>query len=132
MGDRDSREDGLSDLIGVEYLELGSERARGRIAVGDEIRQPHGVVHGGAFAVLAESICSRATSEAVGADGMLAFGQANQATFIRPIAEGHVNAEATVRHRGRTTWVWDCELTDDEGRLCALVRMTIAVRPRPG
>lgn len=131
MGDRGRGGDGLSELIGVEYLELGAERARGRIAVRDGIRQPHGVVHGGAFAVLAESICSRATYEAVSDDGMAAFGQANQATFIRPIADGHVNAEATARHRGRTTWVWDCELTDDEGRLCALVRMTIAVRPRP-
>jgi 1,4-dihydroxy-2-naphthoyl-CoA hydrolase len=41
-----------------------------------------------------------------------------------------VNALARTRQRGRTTWVWDCELTDDEGRVCALVRMTVAVRPR--
>jgi 1,4-dihydroxy-2-naphthoyl-CoA hydrolase len=123
--------DGLSELIGVEYLELGPERARGRIEVTDGVRQPHGIVHGGALAALAESICSRATNEAVSGDGMVAMGQANQATFIRPIAAGHVNAEAATRHRGRTTWVWDCELADDEGRLCALVRMTIAVRPRP-
>jgi 1,4-dihydroxy-2-naphthoyl-CoA hydrolase len=124
--------DGLSELIGVEYLELGAERARGRFAVTDGVRQPHGIVHGGALAALAESICSRATYDAVSADGMVAMGQANQATFIRPIADGHVNATATSRHRGRTTWIWDCELSDDDGRLCALVRMTIAVRPRPG
>jgi 1,4-dihydroxy-2-naphthoyl-CoA hydrolase len=122
---------GLSELIGVEYLELGPERARGRIAVTDAVRQPYGMVHGGALAALAESICSMATNEAVNADGMAAMGQANAATFIRPIVAGHVNADAVTRHRGRTTWVWDCELADDEGRLCALVRMTIAVRPRP-
>ena len=98
----------------------------------DGVRQPHGLVHGGAIAALAESICSRATYDAVSADGMVAMGQANQATFIRPIADGHVNATATSRHRGRTTWIWDCEISDDDGRLCALVRMTIAVRPRPG
>jgi len=57
--------------------------------------------------------------------------QSNQASFLRPVSSGHVEVEAKVRHRGRTTWVWDCELTDDQGRLCALVRMTIAVRPRP-
>ena len=132
MTDPSPGPDGLSELIGVEYLELGSERARGRFAVTDAVRQPHGPVHGGAIAALAESICSRATYDAVSADGMVAVGQANQATFIRPIADGHVNATATSRHRGRTTWIWDCELTDDDGRLCALVRMTIAVRPRPG
>ena len=60
------------------------------------------------------------------------MGQSNSATFMRPITEGHVNAVARTRHRGRTTWVWDVEITDDEERLCALVRMTVAVRPVPG
>jgi 1,4-dihydroxy-2-naphthoyl-CoA hydrolase len=55
---------------------------------------------------------------------------ANSTTFLRPISKGHVNALARARQRGRTTWVWDVELTDDEDRPCALVRMTIAVRPR--
>jgi 1,4-dihydroxy-2-naphthoyl-CoA hydrolase len=123
--------DGLGSLIGLEALETGPERASARVAVTDRIRQPYGIVHGGAYAVIAESICSRATAEAVAAEGMLAMGQANQATFMRPIADGHVHAQANVRHRGRTTWVWDCELRDDAGKLCALVRMIIAVRPRP-
>jgi 1,4-dihydroxy-2-naphthoyl-CoA hydrolase len=124
--------DGLGGVIGLEHLESGQERVRARVEVTDSIRQPYGIVHGGVYAVIAESICSRATAVAVFADVMVAMGQANQATFIRPISDGHINAEATVRHSGRTTWIWDCEVTDDDGRLCALVRMTIAVRPRPG
>jgi 1,4-dihydroxy-2-naphthoyl-CoA hydrolase len=123
--------DGLGALIGLEHLEAGPERARARVEVTDAVRQPYGIVHGGAYAVIAESVCSRATHAAVIADGLAAMAQANQATCIRPISSGHINAEATVRHRGRTTWVWDCELSDDEGRLCALVRMTIAVRKQP-
>jgi uncharacterized protein (TIGR00369 family) len=129
MSDRGGEGDGLSRAIGIEYLELGAERARARIEVTDIVRQPFGIVHGGAIAALAESLCSRATHEQVAGEGMAAMGQSNNATFLRPISAGHVNAEATVRHSGRTTWVWDCELSDDEGRLCALVRMTIAVRP---
>ena len=62
---------------------------------------------------------------------MAAFGQSNEASFLRPISAGTVHAEARPRHRGRTTWVWDTEITDDDGRLCSLVRMTIAVRPMP-
>jgi 1,4-dihydroxy-2-naphthoyl-CoA hydrolase len=124
--------DGLGELIGIEHLDAGADRVTARVAVTDRVRQPYGIVHGGAYAVIAESICSRATHEAVAADGMMAMGQANQATFLRPIVAGHINAEATVRHRGRTTWIWDCELSDDDGRLCALVRMTVAVRHRPG
>ena len=70
------------------------------------------------------------TYDAVRENDEVALGMANNTTFLRPIAEGHVNALARVRQRGRTTWVWDVELSDDEGRVCALVRMTIAVRPR--
>jgi 1,4-dihydroxy-2-naphthoyl-CoA hydrolase len=121
--------DGLGDLIGLEYLEASPEQVRARLEVTDGVRQPVGLVHGGVFASMAESMCSAATWLAVKDDGMAAMGQSNSATFIRPITEGHVNATARPRHRGRTTWVWDVEITDDDDRLCALVRMTVAVRP---
>jgi len=121
--------DGLGELIGIEYQDSGAEEIRARVEVTDNVRQPTGLVHGGVYAALAESICSGATWQAVRGDGMAAMGQANSATFLRPITEGHVNAVARPRHRGRTTWVWDVEISDDEGRICALVRMTVAVRP---
>ena len=57
------------------------------------------------------------------------MGQEITASLMRPITAGHVNGTATVRKRGRSAWVWDVEITDDDGNLCALVRATIAVRP---
>jgi uncharacterized protein (TIGR00369 family) len=124
-------QDGLAELIGIERLDSGGEEVRAQVPVSDRIRQVHGIVHGGAYAVIAESICSRATADAVSGEGMIAVGQSNQASFLRPISAGSIHAQASVRHRGRTAWIWDCELSDDEGRICALVRLTIAVRPRP-
>lgn len=115
--------------IGTEWLVLGGEEARARIAVRDHHQQPFGLVHGGVFATLAESLCSVATYAAVGGEGVAVIGQSNQTTFLYPIREGHVNAVARPRHRGRTTWVWDVDITDDDERVCAVVRMTIAVRP---
>jgi 1,4-dihydroxy-2-naphthoyl-CoA hydrolase len=126
----DSGRDALGELIGLEVLEMGDGRVRARVPVSDRIRQPDGLVHGGVHPVIAESICSAATRRAVEPEGLAAFGQSNSAAFLRPITDGHVNATATVRHSGRTTWIWDVELTDDEDRLCAIVRMTVAVRPR--
>ena len=123
--------DGLGDLIGLEYLEAGPKEVRARLEVTDKVRQPVGLVHGGVFASMAESMCSAATWLGVKDEGMAAMGQSNNATFMRPITQGHVNAVARPRHRGRTTWVWDVEITDDDERLCALVRMTVAVRPVP-
>ena len=118
-------------LYGLELLEHSPEEVRAQVRVRDAIKQPMGLVHGGVFASIAESMTSMATAIAVHADGMSAQGLSNQTSFLRPIVEGTVHAVARRRHRGRTTWVWEVEITDDGGRLCALVRMTIAVRPLP-
>ena len=67
----------------------------------------------------------------VHADGNTAMGLSNQTSFLRPVTRGSINAVARARHRGRTTWVWEVELSDDDDRLCALTRVTVAVRARP-
>ena len=125
-----SGRDAFAELIGVEFGAISEREASARLPVTPEVLQPYGTVHGGVLAALGETVASRATHEAVRGRDMIAVGQSNQTTFIRPITSGHVNAHALARHTGRTTWVWDVELSDDEGRLCALARMTVAVRPR--
>jgi 1,4-dihydroxy-2-naphthoyl-CoA hydrolase len=119
----------FDSLVGTEWLDDDPERARARVPVRDDLRQPVGLLHGGVMSTLVESVCSRATALAVLGDGMAAMGQAISVSFIRPITEGHAEVEARARHRGRTTWVWDAEVHDSDGRLCALAQMTIAVRP---
>jgi 1,4-dihydroxy-2-naphthoyl-CoA hydrolase len=121
----------LDSVLGFEALEVGPEVARSRAEVADQHKQPFGLVHGGVFAAMAESIASQATYAAVAGDGNIAVGMSNNTNFMRPILSGSVHAEARRRHAGATTWVWDVDMTDDEGRLCALSRVTIAVRPAP-
>jgi 1,4-dihydroxy-2-naphthoyl-CoA hydrolase len=116
-------------LVGTEWLDDDPEHARVRVEMRDELRQPVGLMHGGVMSTLIESVCSRATALAVLGDGMMAMGQSIGVSFIRPITEGSAEVEAKARHRGRTTWVWDAEVKDAQGRLCALAQMTIAVRP---
>jgi 1,4-dihydroxy-2-naphthoyl-CoA hydrolase len=122
----------FDDLYGLEILETSDELVRAQVRVRDEIKQPWGLVHGGVFASIAESIASMATGIAVWQHGSTAVGLSNQTSFLRPITEGTIHASARRRHAGRTTWVWEVDITDDDDRLCALVRMTIAVRPRTG
>jgi uncharacterized protein (TIGR00369 family) len=119
---------GFDALYGLEILSVGEEEATARVRVHDEILQPAGLVHGGVFASIAESLTSTATWMAVSQDGRGAQGLSNQTSFLRPIVEGTIHATARRRHKGRTTWVWEVDITDDEGRVCALVRMTVAVR----
>jgi 1,4-dihydroxy-2-naphthoyl-CoA hydrolase len=115
-------------LYGLEILEAGDELVRAQVRVRDEVRQPMGLVHGGVYASIAESLASLATGEGVVPEGLVPQGLSNSTNFLRPILEGTIYATALRRHRGRTTWIWDVEISDDEGRLCAVTRMTIAVR----
>ena len=121
----------MAEALGFELLELGEERARGRFPVHERVQQPMGIVHGGAYAALGETIVSAATYLAVTGEGQIAVGQSNHTSFLRPISEGFVHAEAKRRHRGRTSWVWEIDFKDDQGRLCAITRVTMAVRPAP-
>ena len=122
---------GFDALYGLEILSLGEEEATAQVTVTDDIKQPAGLVHGGVYASIAEALASFATWKEVSQDGRSAQGLSNQTSFLRPILEGTIHATARRRHRGRTTWVWEVDITDDEGRLCALVRMTVAVRELP-
>jgi 1,4-dihydroxy-2-naphthoyl-CoA hydrolase len=122
---------GFDGLYGLEILELGDELVRAEVLVRDELKQPAGLVHGGVYASIAESLASFGTGVAMFPQGMAVMGLSNQSNFLRPITDGVIHAIARRRHRGRTTWIWDVEIHDDSGRLCVLTRMTIAVRERP-
>lgn len=101
---------------------------RGRVVVRDELKQPYGLVHGGVYAAIAESLASMGTAMVVARNGQRAMGLSNQTSFLRPVTEGVIDAVATRKHAGRTTWVWEVEMTDQQNRLCVLSRMTVAVR----
>lgn len=115
-------------LYGLAISHMSDTEVRASVEVTNSVRQPMGLVHGGVYASMAESMASAGTFNAVCGDGKIAVGLSNQTSFLRPILSGTVHAVARRRHAGRTTWLWEVDITDDEDRLCAVVRMTIAVR----
>ena len=121
----------LDGALGFELLEASEDRVTGRFDVIDAVRQPMGIVHGGAYAAMAETMASATTYMHVHGDGNIAVGQSNQTSFLRPVTEGTVHGDGRRRHRGRTSWIWEIDFTDDAGRLCAISRVTMAVRPAP-
>jgi 1,4-dihydroxy-2-naphthoyl-CoA hydrolase len=103
-------------LIDLEIDSATDTEVRARVPVTDACKQPLGLVHGGVFAVIAEQMT---------VDRGRAI--ANQMSFLRPVTAGVIHAVARRRHRGRTTAVWDVDIADESGRLCAVVRVTVAV-----
>jgi uncharacterized protein (TIGR00369 family) len=106
------------------------DRCSGHLPFRPQVCQPLGMIHGGVYAAIAETLASTGTARGVFDSGGAALGMANNTSFLRPITEGSVHGSAVAIHRGRTSWVWDVEMRDDQGRLCATSRVTIAVRPR--
>ena len=104
---------GFDRLYGLELVSFSDTEVRARVAVRDELKQPAGLIHGGVYASIAESMTSLATAIAVLEQGEMAMGQSNVTNFLRPITAGTVHAQATRVHRGRTTWVWDVRFSDD-------------------
>lgn len=121
-------EHGFDATLGIQYTEHDDRHIAAKVPVRTDLLQPYGLVHGGVLASVAESLASVGTAFAVASDGKIAVGEHNDTTFLRPICEGVIHAMAFPRHRGATRWVWDVELSDDAGRLCAVTRMTVAVR----
>jgi 1,4-dihydroxy-2-naphthoyl-CoA hydrolase len=116
-------------FYGLEIEDDGTRDGvvRGRVAIGDQLRQQFGQLHGGVISAVAESLASGGTWVGVN-PGQLVMGLSNQTNFLRPLTEGHLHATAVARHKGANRWIWDVESRDDEGRLCAISIVNIAVR----
>lgn len=119
----------LHQWIGLEYLELAADRVVARIPVAPNT-QPYGMLHGGATGALCESVASYGTALAVGMDRIVTGIELN-VNHLRAVREGHVTATGVPLHVGRTTAVWDMRVHDDEGRLVAVSRLTVAIRESP-
>ncbi|MBV8954420.1 MAG: PaaI family thioesterase [Solirubrobacterales bacterium] len=116
-------------FLGLRWIELSVDSALVQFEVRDELKQPLGLLHGGIYAAVAETVASVATVRAVWRDGLTGSGLSNSASFLRPVTGGTIEVAARLRHSDEREWFWGHEFRDAQGRLCALVDVVIAVRP---
>ncbi|MEV4469359.1 hotdog fold thioesterase [Nonomuraea sp. NPDC049421] len=116
----------LADRLGIEFLEVSPERVVGRMPV-EGNTQPYGLLHGGASAVLAETLGSVGAAVHAGA-GRIAVGIEINATHHRSARSGWVTGVATRLHGGRTLATYDIEITDEQGRRVCTSRLTCMLR----
>ncbi len=118
------------DRLGIEFLEVGDDFIRARVPVDTRTRQPYGLLHGGVSVVLAETLgsCGAAFSAP---EGHRAVGLDINANHLRGAISGWVTGITRPVHIGRTTQVWQIDLTNDVGELTCVSRITMAVlQPR--
>ncbi len=119
----------MQEALSMTFTEVTAERIVVQMVVTDAARQPYGIVHGGATVALCETAASVGTALGIDATKYSAVGLEINANHLRPTRAGTLTATATPLHRGRTTWVWDIRVTNQEGKLTAISRCTVAVIP---
>jgi 1,4-dihydroxy-2-naphthoyl-CoA hydrolase len=117
---------GLAERLGIEWLEISGERVVARMPVAGNV-QPYGILHGGATAALCETVASVGTAVRVGAEKRVTGVELN-INHLRGVTDGTVTATGVPLHVGRTTAVWDMRVHDDNDRLIAVSRLTLAIR----
>lgn len=117
----------MSEFLGIEWLELGTDFLRARMPVNERTRQPYGLLHGGASCVLAETIGSVAAAMVIDHNRFLCLGLEINANHVRGVRTGFVTGTATPLHLGSSTQVWDIRITDEQDRLVCISRLTVGI-----
>ncbi len=116
----------LVEKLGIEFVEIGQARVLARMPV-EGNTQPYGILHGGATASLCETTASVGTAFLVGLE-RLAVGIDLTISHIRSARTGWVTVTAVPLRLGKTIAHWDMQVRDDDDRLVAVARLTLAVR----
>jgi 1,4-dihydroxy-2-naphthoyl-CoA hydrolase len=121
----------MVDTVGIVITELGADFLRGTMTVTERTIQPARILHGGASVVFAETLASCATAATVDRTRYMALGQEINANHLRPAPLG-TNLVGTTRpyHVGRRSQVWGIEISNDQGQLICISRITMAVVER--
>ena len=117
----------LLKTLGIEFVERSKERVVARMPVTPRVHQPFGVLHGGASVALAETAASAAAWQNVDQSRQRVVGIEINANHLRGKRDGMLTAVATPVHVGRTTQVWQVNITDESGKAVCVSRCTLAV-----
>lgn len=112
--------------LGIEFLEVGADFIRARVPVDTRTKQPYGLLHGGVSVVLAETLGSCGAAYSC-PEGHRAVGLDINANHLKGAISGWVTGITRPVHVGRTTQVWQIDLTNDAGELTCVSRITMAV-----
>jgi uncharacterized protein (TIGR00369 family) len=119
--------DTLMETLDINFTEIGSDFLTATMPVNSRVHQPMGLLHGGATVALAETVASYAAHLFVGDPSKEVRGIEITANHIKSIRDGLVTATARPIHKGRTTQLWEVRVTDEEGNLISLCKMTCII-----
>jgi uncharacterized protein (TIGR00369 family) len=122
----------FADEIGLVLDTVTKERVVGHLEIQPRHLQPFGIVHGGVYCAIVETLASMGAFYNTLEQGQSCAGIENHTSFLRSLSSGTVTAVALPVNIGRTTHLWDVEIRDEKERLVArgMVRLAVLERPR--
>lgn len=125
-----SSEKTIAGHIGIEFLEIGDDFITARMPVDSRTHQPFGLLHGGASVVLAETLGSIASNLTMDLNaGKACVGLEINANHLKGVKSGWVIGKATPIRLGRNVHVWEIKITDEEGNMVCISRLTTMIVP---
>jgi uncharacterized protein (TIGR00369 family) len=118
-----SRLGGLNELIGLRFVKATKDELVATVEVTPSLHQPYGLVHGGLYCTIVETLCSAGAALTAMPRGQSTVGLENHTSFIRAVRDGTLTGTARPLTRGRRTQVWEVELRGDDGKLAATGRV---------
>ena len=118
---------GYNTVIGLRFVEASPDAFVAELTIDDHHLQPYGLVHGGVYAGMIESLCSTGAALSVWAEGKSTVGLENTTAFLRAVRSGTLRGTARPLARGRRSHVWEAEIRDDRERLVASGRVWLMV-----
>jgi 1,4-dihydroxy-2-naphthoyl-CoA hydrolase len=116
---------GWAGAMGLEFPTVSMGEVVAEWVVGPEHRQPHGIVHGGVFCGVVETVCSIGAALHAARQGQLVVGVENHTSFIRAVREGRLRCVGKPLQAGRRAHLWEANVFDAEGRLVATGRVRL-------
>jgi len=114
---------GFNTLLGLRFVSVTYDKICAEVPVTSELHQPYGLVHGGVYSAMIETLASVGAAIHSMPTGKSTVGLENSTSFLRAVRKGVLHGTATPVTRGRRTHVWDVEIRDDEDRLAATGRV---------
>lgn len=120
----------MSEFLGIVFTEVGDDYLIATMPIDKRHLQPHGIMHGGASCVLAETVGSNAANFCVDREKYYCVGLDINTNHIRAVTDGQVIAKAIPYHVGTTTQVWEIKIKTPENKLVSVTRLTMMVLAR--
>lgn len=114
---------GFEVSLGLVFTRASSDEVACEVPVGPNLHQPYGMVHGGVYASIVETLASVGAALFAMPRGQTAVGLENTTSFLRAVRKGTLIGVARPLHRGRATQVWEVEIRGDDGKIAATGRV---------